>query len=207
MGTTTTFGLIRHAETVWNRQNRIQGHMDSALTAHGIETHRRWGRFLKSPGWSWNRIVCSPSPRARESARLINEQLGVSIETLEELREQHWGEWEGLTFDEIQVLYPGGLASLEREGWEFQPPSGESRASVRDRARSALQGLAASYPGEQILIVSHQGIIKSVIYAIENRAYLPSEPKLIEKNRLHTIEWNAGGFRAGTYNTTIPEQM
>jgi len=207
MATTTTFGLIRHAETLWNRQNRIQGRLDSPLTAHGIDTHRRWGMFLKSPCWSWNRIVCSPSPRARESARLINEQLGLAVETVADLQEQDWGEWEGLTFEEIRTTYRDGLAALEREGWEFQPPSGESRFSVRDRACNALKQLAASYPGEHILIVSHQGIIKSVIYAIENRSFLPSEPKLIGKNRLHTIECNAGSFRAGTYNTAIPEQM
>lgn len=210
MSNTTNFGLLRHAETVWNRQKRIQGRKDSPLTEAGIDTCRRWGRFLASSRWSWNRIICSPSPRARESARIINKQLGVDIEIAEDLREQDWGTWEGLTMAEVSKNLSGGLKQLELSGWNFKPPSGESRLEVRKRVCAALKRYGKTYNREQILVISHQGVIKSLIYAIENRQFLPDEPNLIKKNRLHTIALSNNLFSAGRYNIDnrdLPEPM
>lgn len=204
MSHTTWFGLLRHAETVWNRQKRIQGRMDSPLTETGIDRYRSWGKFLASSQWSWNRIICSPSPRTRESARIINEQLGVVIETADGLREQDWGKWEGLTMEELNDNFAEELKQLEQSGWDFKPPSGESRLEVRKRACTTLMRYAEQYPEEQLLVVSHQGVIKSLIYAIEDRRFLPDEPKLIKKNRLHTIGWNNDRFSAGVYNINLP---
>jgi len=202
---TTYFGLLRHAETVWNRQNRIQGRLDSPLTETGIETHRRWGAFLASPVWSWDRIICSPSPRTQQSAHIINESLGVAIETVEGIREQHWGQWEGLTMEEILATYHDMLRLGEQNGWDFTPPAGESRSTVLERVSDALTSCAERHPGERILVISHQGVIKSLIYTIENRRFLPDEPKLIEKNRLHTITLRNGSFCADQYNIGLPE--
>jgi broad specificity phosphatase PhoE len=200
MSQAVCFGLLRHAETVWNRQQRIQGRMDSPLTKHGIDSCRRWGKFLASPSWSWKRIICSPAGRARETARLINEALGIEIETADDLREQDWGAWEGLTMADITGRYREQVERLERSGWNFRPPSGESRSEVGSRASDALRTYEDLYPGQRILVISHQTVIKSLIYAVEKRRFLPEEPELIGKNRLHTIVLSDGRFAAGRYN-------
>ena len=200
MCATTHFGLLRHGQTTWNLEHRIQGRLDSPLTPAGIETTRQWGRFLNSSGQDWNRIVTSPAPRARHTADIINQQLALEIEVVDDLREQDWGSWEGMTWAEITENSGDYLQQLLDSGWSFRPPEGESRAEVRDRARSVIASCAVKFSGEQILVITHQGVIKSLIYALENRHFLPEEPPLIKKNLLQTISWCNQVMTATRYN-------
>lgn len=185
----TWFGLLRHGQTVWNQQRRIQGRADSPLTEQGITSCRQWADYLAAATehGPWNRIVASPVPRARVSATIINRTLHLPMEEDDELREQDWGLWEGLSIPEVNGEFPGRLEEEVRRGWSFRPPRGESRLEVRRRAEAALIRLAKKYPGQRILIVSHLGVIKALLYGIAARAYLPDEPKLIFSNRLHII--------------------
>ena len=183
----TLFGLLRHGQTVWNTQRRLQGRLDSPLTEEGIEAVREWARFLAGPRWNWTRIITSPAPRARTTAQLINDALRVEIHEEQDLREQNWGVWEGLRWTEILTNSGDEVQTQVDKGWAFRPPDGESRAEVRSRAQAALHSFGHQFPGEQILVITHQGIIKSLIYAIEKRAFLPDEPELVDKNRLQTV--------------------
>jgi len=97
----TRFGLIRHAETVWNRGKRIQGHSDSPLTAAGERQASSWGQILAR--FSWDRILASDTGRALTTGERINEFLKLPIETDPRLREQDWGRWEGKTVPQIQA--------------------------------------------------------------------------------------------------------
>jgi len=87
-----------------------------------------------------------------------------------------------------------------KSGWSFRPPGGENRLELSQRVQSALSSYAQKYPGEKILVVSHQGVIKSLIYYIEKRRFQPDEPKLIDKNSLHTIAWFNNSFSKVEYN-------
>lgn len=200
MSVSTHFGLLRHGQTVWNLQHRIQGRLDSALTPDGVEAVHQWAGYLQSSGWKWGRIITSPAPRAQTSAAIINDRLALDIEVVANLREQDWGNWEGLTWAEIKKSSQEILREQINSGWSFRPPKGESRAEVRNRARSAIAACAAKFPGEQILVITHQGVIKSLIYDIENRHYLPEEPPLVDKNLLQTISWSDQGMQGTGYN-------
>ncbi len=202
-GVSTGFGLLRHGQTIWNRQKRIQGRLDSSLTADGIKTIREWAGFLESSRWSWNRIITSPAQRARETAMIINEKLDLGIQEDTNLREQDWGLWEGLTRSEISEKYLEILNEQVKRGWSFRPPQGESRLEVSRRVQSALSSYGNKYPGEHILIITHQGVIKSLIYFIEKRQFQPNEPKLINKNSLQTIKYQNNAFSRGIYNISI----
>jgi len=204
MSTSTLFGLFRHGQTIWNKQKRVQGRLDSALTPEGIEAVREWAHFLATPRWNWARIIASPAPRARATARLINEQLHVEIQEEDDLREQDWGIWEGLSWSEIVENSAEMLQEQIEKGWSFRPPQGESRAEVRSRARSVLSSYGHKYSGEQILVVTHQGVIKSLVYSIEKRLFLPDEPKLIDKNRLQTISCCNDTLTGFAYNIQPP---
>ncbi len=202
MSPATRFGLLRHGQTIWNEQKRIQGRLDSDLTPAGREAVRLWGRFLAASTWQWRRIIVSPAPRALKTAAIINEFLGVEIEQEGDLREQDWGEWEGLRLADIERDQSRLLQQQIKSGWDFRPPGGESRRQVGSRARAALADLGRRYPGEDILVVCHQGVIKALVYAVENRSFQPDEPGLIDKNSLQMLLWRDQMLSAGTYNIT-----
>jgi probable phosphoglycerate mutase len=203
MSVSTLYGLLRHGQTTWNTQGRVQGRLDSPLTSEGIGAVRQWARLLAAPRWRWTRILTSPAPRAAITAQLINEELRVDIQEEEDLREQDWGLWEGLRWPEIRTSYGDELLVQIGKGWSFRPPGGESRSEVRDRVHGLLTRLGRRYAGEQILVITHQGVIKSLIYAIEKRKFLPQEPKLIDKNLLQTVSCCNDTMTGFAYNIEL----
>lgn len=197
-------GLLRHGQTVWNREKRIQGSGNSPLTAKGITSCRAWGTLLSKS--SWNRIIVSPLQRTQHTAELVNESLQLPIEIDTQIREQNWGAWEGLTLDQVKSTYPGALETLVQCGWEFRPPEGESRKELLDRVLTSLKGHCKHRPGENFLLITHLGVIKSLLYFIEGRDYLPEEPKIVHNNRFHTICYRDETFSILESNLTLPEK-
>ena len=202
----TFIGLLRHGETVWNREKRIQGSGNSPLTAEGIAMSRAWGQHLITGSTKWNRIVTSPLLRAVETAELVNESLQLPLMTDQTLREKDWGRWEGLTLMQIKQNYPELLETLTTHGWEFKPPGGESRRAALTRVLGGLQTLRQRFAGENLLLVSHLGVIKSLLYHIEGRDFLPSEPKILYKNRFHIISHENNGYSIVSKNMRLPGQ-
>ena len=156
--TVTTFGVIRHAETVWNREKRIQGHQDSPLTTEGEMMADRWGLTLRV--FHWDRILASDTGRATATARRINTRLQLPMELDPRLRELDWGRWTTKTLAQLRQEEGDLLAIQERAGWDFQPPQGESRRGQLARCRRTLLEFAERYPGDSILVVTHGGVIK-----------------------------------------------
>ena len=181
----TRFGLIRHAETVWNREKKIQGQTDSPLTRQGISQAEKWGRVLNQI--SWDRIMTSDIGRAIETAERINQKLQVTIYSDPGLREQDWGQWTGKTLIEIEKEDPQFFAAQISAGWMFHPPEGETRLNIWERGHIALVNMAARWPGETILVVTHEGIIKSLIYRLSGRKFAGSEPPMIKSFHLHWL--------------------
>ena len=183
--TTTRFGLIRHAETVWNRESIIQGHRDSSLTDSGKKEADGWGRLLK--GIAWDRIFGSDLGRAVDTAAIINHHLKIPFEADPRLREQDWGEWAAKPAAEIENQELDLLDKAKRFGWQFCPPGGEDRFSVWQRSHNALADAARKWPGETILVVTHEGVIKSLVYRLAKYKFSPGEPALIESRHLHWL--------------------
>lgn len=152
----TDLYLVRHGETDWNRQRRIQGLTDIPLNATGREQARLTGMLLTRRPIT--RVVASPLSRALETAQIIARELGLpEPEVSEALVERNYGAAEGLGFHEIDVLYPEGTAVAGRE----------SREEVAARILPELARIAAAHPGEAIVVVSHGGAIRSALLAAE----------------------------------------
>lgn len=194
----TRFGLMRHAETLWNLEKRIQGHSDSPLTERGEAQAARWGQALKK--LSFERMLASDTGRARATADIVNAILKIPLTLDANLREQDWGDWSGKTRAQIKAKAPQMLARLEKDGWNFRPPGGEDRKSILNRSRKALTEAAGKWPGTRILVVTHEGVIKSVIYHLCGRKFLPSEPALIKRQHLHWLFWDQDGLRLEAVN-------
>ena len=194
----TRFGLIRHAQTVWNRGKKIQGHSDSPLTVEGERQASSWGQILSQ--FSWDRILASDTGRALTTGERINAVLKIPIETDARLREQDWGGWVGKTITQVKAKQPTELAEQIRAGWGFCPPGGEDRKSVLARSQWALQVAFTRWPGESILVVTHEGVIKSLVYHLCGRKFLPSEPPLLKSYRLHRLVHDKDGLRLEAVN-------
>lgn len=192
------FGLLRHGETVWNREKKIQGLKDSPLTPNGINRTRDWLPTLKR--YNWDQIHASDLGRVRQTVEILSEGLNLPVHFDPRLQEQSWGEWEGRTLASIKENDKEDLAARVARGWEFSAPGGESRRSVRDRVFAALGDIASKTPGKKTLIVCHQGIIKIILYHLSDRAYLPEENNVVSPNKLHLICHQDGGFAIDTLN-------
>jgi len=139
--------LALHGETEWNRERRIQGRLDSKLTAHGIEQAHRMGATLKRLMGEGARCdIISPLGRTMATARIICEMLGIetrSIETDLRLAEVDLGSWAGLTREEVGTRWLGELQGPARREWYFRSPDGETFDHVSARVGSWLTDMEA----------------------------------------------------------------
>ncbi len=195
---TARFGLIRHAQTVWNRKKKIQGFSDSPLTAEGERQAADWGHILA--GFSWDRILVSDSGRALATAGIINDVLKIPLVTDSRLREQNWGQWEGLTVRQIETEAGQVLNEQINAGWDFCPPGGESRLSVLKRSQLAIWQAAQRHPGQNLLVITHEGVVKSLVYHHCDRKFLPGEPAILEPYHLHWIVYGGSGLELEEIN-------
>lgn len=181
----TRFGIIRHAPTLWNEQKRIQGQQDSPLSARGRAMAEKWGVQLHK--FTWDRLFCSDLGRVEQTSGFVNLSLHLPVVTEPRLREQDWGTWTGMTVNELKTQDKNQVREQEQRGWDFQPPGGESRRDVLARSMAALTAAHAAWPGENILVVCHEGIIKCLLYHLLDRQFLPEEPKVILNYHLHIL--------------------
>lgn len=195
---TTRFGLVRHSKTLWNEEKRIQGQQDSPLSDRGRAMASAWGLQLK--GMGWQHICSSDLGRTSETSSLVNQTLCLPVRYDARLREQDWGSWTGNTLQELKKNQGRILREQERLGWLFSPPQGESRQAVLARSMAALTDAAGRWPGEKILVICHEGVIKCLLYHVLNRKFLPDEPPVIAKAHLHLLVHNGDALSLDRIN-------
>ena len=199
-----TYGLLRHGQTVWNSQKRVQGHGNSPLTETGKRETTAWAACLA--GQDWQHILCSDLGRVQETVRLLNAFLNLPVTVDARLREQDWGDWEGMKVADVYRDCAEELAVQSGKGWDFRPPGGESRREVRDRAFSALAAARATVSAERILVVCHLGVIKCLVYTVAGRRFLADETTLLEKEAMHHLYYRESGYHLGPLNITLKDQ-
>jgi len=155
--------FVRHGETVWNREGRLQGQADSPLTLRGVQLCLAYGDFLKSALAATARerigFYVSPLGRTRQTASLLGDALGVPLAafTVDPLLAEHdVGELEGLGWSEIEARH--GLTPEIWRRWDTPAPGGETRLDVLNRAR---RWLGESRTHEISVVVSHGGLSRA----------------------------------------------
>ncbi|MGR2751749.1 histidine phosphatase family protein [Agromyces arachidis] len=158
-----TIALVRHGETDWNREGRIQGSTDIPMNERGRAQSRATAeRLACSP---WDAVVTSPLSRSAETASIIAGRLGLAgPATVPALAERRHGVLEGLTREE-RLRHEAGAGAIDGL---------ESRMSVVSRAVPSLLALAARHPGGAVVAVTHGGVIQSLLLHLEERSSLPS---------------------------------
>jgi probable phosphoglycerate mutase len=155
-----TLYIVRHGQTEWNVATRMQGHMDSALTAVGRMQADLHGRTLARLG-GIEAVIASPLGRARETAELVNGHLSVPIRHEPALMERDCGAWSGLTIAEVAAAYPGEWRARNDDPYYHRPPEGENLVDMEARVAGFLEALLPG-PARTLALVTH-GVMSRVI--------------------------------------------
>jgi probable phosphoglycerate mutase len=156
---TTRILAIRHGETAWNVDTRIQGHLDIPLNDTGRWQAQRLARALAARD-AIHAVYSSDLQRAHDTAQAIAAATGAPLRTHTGLRERGFGIFEGRTYAEIEQTWPAESEHWRRRTPDWQPPQGgESLIQVRARILQTLQELAAPHAGQQIVLVAHGGVM------------------------------------------------
>lgn len=153
--------LIRHGETNWNAERRCQGQSESELTNRGEEQARNVRALIGSLGVG--RVFVSSSLRTRQTARLCVGDLNLPTEYRDDLREIRLGPWEGRLWSELQEEQPDLVNTFENRPHLFELNGAESFVELQQRGVSAIEQLVANHDEENLLVVSHGAIIKSIL--------------------------------------------
>ena len=151
---------MRHGETAWNAQSRLQGQLDIDLNERGRWQAQRAGLALADSGITT--IYCSDLRRAHDTALAIAQHSGIAATDLRlepGLRERSFGDFQGLTYDEVGALHPEDALRWKQRDPHWAPPGGESYTTVYQRVAATLHAIAALHPGEHIALVSHGGVL------------------------------------------------
>ena len=161
----TTLLIVRHGQSTANPNNIFAGHFDVPLTPLGIKQARATAAYIADT-YRADAVYTSDLDRARRTACIIADRLGVHVHTCTDLREVNGGEWEGKTFDSL--IETGGEAYRK---WRFDIgnaacPGGESSAQLQARILSAVRKIADENDGKTIILASHGCAIRALMCAL-----------------------------------------
>ncbi len=169
--------LVRHGETVGQSSIRYYGATDTALSGLGADQAAAAARAIGKANGSvaFDCVVASPLQRAWRSASIIAPQRRIRLEA--GFREIDFGDWEGLTREEIEVRDPEAYAQWRCEGIEFDFPGGERRNDFRARVVEGLERVMA-LPVRSVLLVAHKGIVRTVAERLSGETLGSEHPEL-----------------------------
>jgi len=160
--------LVRHGQSTWNREHRIQGQLDPPLSEDG----RRQAELLANrlAGRRFAAFYSSDLKRAFETAESIGGVIGLRPTPTPALREIFLGEWEGLRAGELAVRFPDAWARWNQEpDWDLVP-GGEGAAVFEARVEAALDAILDRHPHEDVLVVTHGGVIQVALHRVIGRS-------------------------------------
>ena len=159
--------LVRHALTVDNQKSRLSGHIDSSISEEGKEQIDKITNYLKD--FDIDKIYTTTSSRTKGTVKKLSELKSIEIIEKESLKEISFGDFEGLTFDEIKDKYPKEFQDMIEKGYEYKYPNGESLIDSYNRVCIELDNIISNNDDRTILICSHGGTIRNIItYLISN---------------------------------------
>lgn len=173
--------VVRHGESEWNRERRVQGQRDPALSPLGERQAEAVARRLE--GERWDALYSSDLTRARLTAQEIARRVGLVVHERPELRERSLGVLEGLLADEARARYPD---------WDAPEVGREPARAFYERAKAAFGAIVAAHPGERVLVVSHGGLIYQYLEFLRELG-AGTGGVSVENTGVTRVEWPAGG--------------
>lgn len=187
--------IVRHGVTNYNQENRFQGQLDIPLNEEGLAQVAKLGNyFQKKPV---DVIYSSDLKRAYQTAEAISNVKDLQIRILPGLREVNVGKLEGMTWAEVKENYPNWARAGHNHGY----PGGETRLEIENRVKNSWEYIAKRHSNDNVVLVSHGGIIKSLICLLlgvnnENRSKF-----VIDNSSITRIIYNDSGYRIKSLNS------
>ena len=191
---------IRHGETAWNVDTRIQGQLDIPLNTMGRWQASRVAQALAEE--SIQAIYASDLLRAWETAGAIAQATGLPLQANEGLRERGFGDFQGKTFAEIEALWPEQSRQWRARHPEWAPPGGESLIALRARIVAAASELASRHLGEQIVLVAHGGVMDVLYRAATGQPEQAPRSWQLGNAAINRLLWTPEGFTVVGWSDT-----
>ncbi len=191
---TTRLILVRHGETIANREYRYIGARDDPLSEHGQAQALQLAEALAVLPVA--AVYSSPLQRTYNTAAPVAARHGLEVQTLDDLREINFGAWEGLSHAEVVARSPEDAQQLRT--WEqsasIAPPGGESFEAVQERVCAAVERLAQAHPDQAIVLVSHVGPIKALLCAALGASLASALRIFLDPATISVVDWQQRGY-------------
>jgi broad specificity phosphatase PhoE len=183
--------MIRHGESEGNRDRRFTISPEVPLTDLGREQARAAAARI-ARRFAPTRVISSPFRRARQTSEIIAAELGLPIEVVDDLHERDLGALKGESYDLLREMVKQDPRYDATQGWLWRPERGESYEDVRQRVVAAIEGIRSRYPAEELIVVSHGGVMLSMwahVMGKWEKAHLPANCEIVliehEADRFH----------------------
>lgn len=183
--------IVRHGQTQWNAEQRMQGWQDSDLTSKGVEDAKKLGKSLEHI--KFDSIYSSPLGRAYSTAKYVRGNRNMEIIKVDSFKEMNFGKWEGMFDSEVRELYPEEHKNFWKQPHMFQTDQGENFESLIHRVNTAFEELIekSMQSSENILLVTHTCVIKSILSVVNNHSINDFwNPPFIHATSLTVLEVN-----------------
>ena len=190
---TTRLCIVRHGETAWNAEHRVQGQLDIPLNEIGLRQAQAVAGQLKEE--RFDAIYSSDLVRARQTADPIAYFLSIKILLEKDLRERHYGIFERLTYAEVKARYPEDYARFEARDPEYAFRTGESLRNFSARSISIITRIANSHPDKSILVFTHGGVLDKLYRFITGLPLSAPRDFGIPNAGLNRIELTPAGWQ------------
>jgi probable phosphoglycerate mutase len=193
----TTLCLVRHGETAWNAEGRVQGQLDIPLNATGLAQARALARVLSEE--SFSAIYSSDLTRARQTAQPTADLLQKQVALSESLRERHYGVFQGMTYTEASERIPEGYARFKAKDPQYDFGTGESLSRFNERALACIRDLARAHAGENLLVITHGGVLEMVYRHATGRGLSTPRDFEIPNAAINRIEIEGSQWRVSAW--------
>ncbi len=193
MDKATRILAIRHGETAWNVDTRIQGHLDIPLNETGRWQAQRVARALAARD-TIHAVYSSDLQRAHDTALAIATATGAPLVTHTGLRERGFGIFEGKTYVEIEQTWPEESGHWRQRTPHWAPAGGESLLQVRERVTHTLHELATRHPGQQIVLVAHGGVMDQLYRAATGQDLQAPRTWQLGNTAVNRLLWTPEGL-------------
>jgi len=193
----TRLCIVRHGETAWNAEHRVQGQLDVPLNAVGQAQALAAAKVLATE--KFDVIYASDLSRTQQTAAPTAAALALPVRIEKDLRERHYGIFERLTYAEVKQKFPEDYARFDAREPDYDFRTGESLKAFSERSISAIERIANANLGKNILVFTHGGVLDKLYRHITGLSLSAPRDFGIPNAGLNRVEFAAGRWQIGAW--------